>query len=71
MAQRVLGQGAEIEQALEEALLTGGPLRSRFDHYDSDDAASETSSVCSERSYSSYSGRTSEVGSIKLITLAL
>lgn len=28
--------------------------------YDSDDAASETSSVCSERSYSSF-GRTSEV----------
>lgn len=36
--------------------------RRRFE-YDSDDAASETSSVCSERSYSSY-GRTSEVLSL-------
>lgn len=36
------------------------PLRKRYESYDSDDNASETSSVCSERSFSSY-GKTSEV----------
>ena len=36
-------------------------MRKRYESYDSDDNASETSSVCSERSFSSY-GRTSEVG---------
>lgn len=34
-------------------------LRKRYESYDSDDAGSETSSLCSERSFSSYS-RTSE-----------
>lgn len=36
--------------------------RSRYDTYDSDDAASENSSVCSERSFASL-GKTSEVSS--------
>ncbi|XP_013383707.1 CLIP-associating protein 2 isoform X9 [Lingula anatina] len=58
MGQHVSGQ--DIEQALEEALLKGNALRKRYDLYDSDDAGSETSSVCSERSYGSSYGRTSE-----------
>ncbi|KAK3607614.1 hypothetical protein CHS0354_034665 [Potamilus streckersoni] len=62
MAQRLLKPGQETEEALADALKQ--PLRKRHESYDSDDAASETSSVCSERSLSSY-GRTSEdVGEI-------
>lgn len=57
MSQKVLRPGSDVEDALHDAL--SRPARRRFE-YDSDDAASETSSVCSERSYSSYSGRTSE-----------
>jgi len=37
------------------------PPRRRYESYDSDDNASETSSVCSERSFSSSYGKTSEV----------
>lgn len=37
------------------------PVRRRYESYDSDDNASETSSVCSERSFSSSYGKTSEV----------
>ncbi|XP_021373907.1 CLIP-associating protein 1-like isoform X7 [Mizuhopecten yessoensis] len=66
MAQRLLRPGAELEDAMADALSPRGehpkhigPMRRRYDTYDSDDAASETSSVCSERSYSSL-GRTSE-----------
>ncbi|KAL5010946.1 hypothetical protein ScPMuIL_013251 [Solemya velum] len=55
-ASRILRHGSDVEDALADALRQSG--RRRFE-YDSDDAASETSSVCSERSYSSY-GRTSE-----------
>ncbi|PVD35984.1 hypothetical protein C0Q70_02954 [Pomacea canaliculata] len=58
ISQRVLRPGSDVEDALHDAL--SRPGRKRYDMYDSDDAASETSSVCSERSYSSYSGRTSE-----------
>ncbi|XP_064644239.1 CLIP-associating protein 1-like isoform X4 [Lineus longissimus] len=54
---RVLGTGRDSEQLLAQALLTTD--RKRFDTYDSEDNASETSSICSERSYSSY-GRASE-----------
>ncbi|KAL3837045.1 hypothetical protein ACJMK2_022432 [Sinanodonta woodiana] len=62
MAQRLLKPGQETEEALADALKQ--PIRKRHESYDSDDAASETSSVCSERSLSSY-GRTSEdVGEI-------
>ncbi|XP_069119549.1 CLIP-associating protein 1-like isoform X9 [Argopecten irradians] len=61
MAQRLLRPGAELEDAMADALHKG-PMRRRYDTYDSDDAASETSSVCSERSYSSL-GRTSEASS--------
>ncbi|XP_055995672.1 CLIP-associating protein 1-like isoform X37 [Ostrea edulis] len=57
MAQRTLRQGSDVEEALTDALQRG-PNRRRYD-YDSDDAASETSSVCSERSYRSI-GQTSE-----------
>ncbi|KAH9492415.1 CLIP-associating protein 1-B, partial [Bulinus truncatus] len=59
LSQKTLRQGTDIEDALQDALSKGSP-RKRFDQYDSDDAASETSSVCSERSHSSYGGRTSE-----------
>ncbi|XP_021373912.1 CLIP-associating protein 1-like isoform X12 [Mizuhopecten yessoensis] len=69
MAQRLLRPGAELEDAMADALSPRGehpkhigPMRRRYDTYDSDDAASETSSVCSERSYSSL-GRTSEASS--------
>ncbi|XP_070175270.1 CLIP-associating protein 1-like isoform X12 [Littorina saxatilis] len=57
ISQRVLRPGSDVEDALHDAL---SRPRKRYEMYDSDDAASETSSVCSERSYSSYSGRTSE-----------
>ncbi|XP_071154272.1 CLIP-associating protein 2-like isoform X27 [Mytilus edulis] len=56
-AHRVLRPGSDVEDALAEALIRGG--RSRYDTYDSDDAASENSSVCSERSFASL-GKTSE-----------
>ena len=57
---RVLRHGSDVEDALADALNHGGgPLQRRFDTYDSDDAASENSSVCSERSYASL-GKTSE-----------
>ncbi|GFR69213.1 CLIP-associating protein 2-like isoform X2 [Elysia marginata] len=59
LSQRVLRHGSDVEDALQDALFKG-PQRRRYDQYDSDDAASETSSVCSERSHSSYGGRTSE-----------
>ncbi|XP_071101297.1 CLIP-associating protein 1-like isoform X23 [Haliotis cracherodii] len=62
MAQRLLRPGSDVEDALFDALQRG-PAKKRFDMYDSDDNASETSSVCSERSYNSYSGRTSEADS--------
>ncbi|XP_021373909.1 CLIP-associating protein 1-like isoform X9 [Mizuhopecten yessoensis] len=74
MAQRLLRPGAELEDAMADALSPRGehpkhigPMRRRYDTYDSDDAASETSSVCSERSYSSL-GRTSE-DTAEIITL--
>ncbi|XP_071154260.1 CLIP-associating protein 1-A-like isoform X16 [Mytilus edulis] len=59
-AHRVLRPGSDVEDALAEALIRGG--RSRYDTYDSDDAASENSSVCSERSFASL-GKTSEASS--------
>ncbi|BFZ22654.1 hypothetical protein BsWGS_25692 [Bradybaena similaris] len=65
LSQRLLRPGSDVEDALQDALVKGPQHNKRFDQYDSDDAASETSSVCSERSHSSYSGRTSEdLGSI-------
>ncbi|CAC5380169.1 CLASP1_2 [Mytilus coruscus] len=57
VAHRVLRHGSDVEDALADALVRGG--RSRYDTYDSDDAASENSSVCSERSFASL-GKTSE-----------
>ncbi|KAL4229385.1 CLIP-associating protein 1 [Mactra antiquata] len=54
---RTLKPGQDVEELLADALRQ--PIRKRYDTYDSDDNASETSSVCSERSYSSY-GKTSE-----------
>ncbi|XP_078333523.1 CLIP-associating protein 1-like isoform X5 [Crassostrea virginica] len=56
MAQRTLRHGSDVEEALTDALRAQN--RRRYE-YDSDDAASETSSVCSERSYRSI-GQTSE-----------
>ncbi|XP_052092864.1 CLIP-associating protein 2-like isoform X9 [Mytilus californianus] len=60
VAHRVLRHGSDVEDALADALVRGG--RSRYDTYDSDDAASENSSVCSERSFASL-GKTSEASS--------
>ncbi|KAK6182722.1 hypothetical protein SNE40_010342 [Patella caerulea] len=57
MTHRLLRHGSELEDSIADALRT--PNRKTY-NYDSDDGASETSSVCSERSYTSYSGRTSE-----------
>eukprot|EP00105_Crassostrea_gigas_P010151 XP_011425330.1 PREDICTED: CLIP-associating protein 1 isoform X3 [Crassostrea gigas] len=59
LAQRTLRPGQDVEEALTDALRTQN--RRRYE-YDSDDAASETSSVCSERSYRSI-GQTSEASS--------
>ncbi|GAB1609449.1 CLIP-associating protein 1-B-like isoform X4 [Argonauta hians] len=56
ITQRVLRPGSDSEAAIADALTS---LRKRYESYDSDDAGSETSSLCSERSFSSY-GRTSE-----------
>lgn len=56
LAQRTLRPGQDVEEALTDALRAQN--RRRYE-YDSDDAASETSSVCSERSYRSI-GQTSE-----------
>ncbi|KAK3106105.1 hypothetical protein FSP39_012814 [Pinctada imbricata] len=59
LTSRMLRPGSDTEDYVADALQRGAPGRRRYDTYDSDDAASETSSVCSERSYSSV-GRTSE-----------
>uniref|UniRef100_A0A0L8G991 TOG domain-containing protein n=1 Tax=Octopus bimaculoides TaxID=37653 RepID=A0A0L8G991_OCTBM len=59
ITQRVLRPGSDSEAAIADALQSS--LRKRYESYDSDDAGSETSSLCSERSFSSY-GRTSERG---------
>ncbi|CAI9735477.1 CLIP-associating protein 1-B isoform X13 [Octopus vulgaris] len=69
ITQRVLRPGSDSEAAIADALgdITQrglgqqSSLRKRYESYDSDDAGSETSSLCSERSFSSY-GRTSERG---------
>ncbi|XP_052805188.1 CLIP-associating protein 1-like isoform X10 [Mya arenaria] len=55
---RTLKPGQDVEELLEVALRQ--PIRKRYESYDSDDNASETSSVCSERSFSSSYGKTSE-----------
>ncbi|WAR05483.1 CLAP2-like protein [Mya arenaria] len=52
---RTLKPGQDVEELLERQ-----PIRKRYESYDSDDNASETSSVCSERSFSSSYGKTSE-----------
>ncbi|XP_053408715.1 CLIP-associating protein 1-like isoform X9 [Mercenaria mercenaria] len=54
---KTLKPGQDVEELLADALRQ--PIRKRYESYDSDDNASETSSVCSERSFSSY-GKTSE-----------
>ncbi|XP_036366143.1 CLIP-associating protein 1-B isoform X15 [Octopus sinensis] len=75
ITQRVLRPGSDSEAAIADALgditqrglgqsfisQQQSSLRKRYESYDSDDAGSETSSLCSERSFSSY-GRTSERG---------
>ncbi|XP_016317206.1 CLIP-associating protein 2 isoform X15 [Sinocyclocheilus anshuiensis] len=64
-AMRVLNTGSDVEEALADALLLGGmrdkkkPARRRYDTYgmySDDDANSDASSACSERSYSSRNG---------------
>ncbi|XP_014853675.1 PREDICTED: CLIP-associating protein 1 isoform X9 [Poecilia mexicana] len=65
-AMRVLNTGTEVEAAVADALLLGDsrsskrrPVRRRFESpgiYSDDDANSDASSACSERSYSSRNG---------------
>ncbi|XP_027891758.1 CLIP-associating protein 2 isoform X8 [Xiphophorus couchianus] len=64
-AMRVLNTGSDVEEALADALLLGDmrskkkPARRRYENYSmcsDDDANSDASSVCSERSYSSRNG---------------
>ncbi|XP_059899297.1 CLIP-associating protein 2 isoform X25 [Gadus macrocephalus] len=64
-AMRVLNQGSDIEEAVADALLLGDmrskkkPARRRYENYSmysDDDANSDASSACSERSYSSRNG---------------
>ncbi|CAG5119353.1 unnamed protein product, partial [Candidula unifasciata] len=59
MSGKLLRNGSDAEAALNDALGRSAQ-RKRHEQYDSDDAASETSSVGSERSHSSYGGRNSE-----------
>ncbi|RVE57781.1 hypothetical protein OJAV_G00202770 [Oryzias javanicus] len=65
-AMRVLNTGTEVEAAVADALLLGDsrnkrrPLRRRYESpgtYSDEDGASDASSACSDRSYSSRSGR--------------
>ncbi|XP_078254408.1 CLIP-associating protein 2 isoform X7 [Rhinoraja longicauda] len=64
-AMRVLNTGSDVEEAVADALLLGDirskkkPTRKRYESYgiySDDDANSDASSVCSERSYSSRNG---------------
>ncbi|XP_031442067.1 CLIP-associating protein 2 isoform X3 [Clupea harengus] len=64
-AMRVLNPGSDVEEALADALLLGDmrskkkPARRRYEQYgmySDDDANSDASSACSERSYSSRNG---------------
>ncbi|XP_039529386.1 CLIP-associating protein 1-B isoform X11 [Pimephales promelas] len=64
-AMRILNTGTEVEAAVADALLLGDsrskqrPMRRRFESpgmYSDDDANSDASSACSERSYSSRNG---------------
>ncbi|XP_038665830.1 CLIP-associating protein 2 isoform X30 [Scyliorhinus canicula] len=64
-AMRVLNTGSDVEEAVADALLLGDirskkkPARRRYESYgiySDDDANSDASSVCSERSYSSRNG---------------
>ncbi|XP_051527323.1 CLIP-associating protein 2 isoform X39 [Myxocyprinus asiaticus] len=65
-AMRVLNTGSDVEEALADALLLGDmrgkqkkPARRRYDTYgmySDDEANSDASSACSERSYSSRNG---------------
>ncbi|XP_055074855.2 CLIP-associating protein 2 isoform X33 [Misgurnus anguillicaudatus] len=57
-AMRVLNTGSDVEEALADALQKK-PARRRYDNYgmySDDDANSDASSACSERSYSSRNG---------------
>ncbi|XP_042336924.1 CLIP-associating protein 2-like, partial [Plectropomus leopardus] len=64
-AMRILNTGTDVEAAVADALLLGDsrskrrPVRRRFESpgmYSDDDANSDASSACSERSYSSRNG---------------
>ncbi|KAM6176692.1 CLIP-associating protein 2 isoform 21-T21 [Erethizon dorsatum] len=63
-AMRVLNTGSDVEEAVADALLLGDirtkkkPARRRYDYgvHSDDDANSDASSACSERSYSSRNG---------------
>ncbi|XP_070786558.1 CLIP-associating protein 1-A-like [Enoplosus armatus] len=64
-AMRILNTGTDVEAAVADALLLGDsrskrrPVRKRFESpgiYSDDDANSDASSACSERSYSSRNG---------------
>uniref|UniRef100_A0A8C8SJG6 Cytoplasmic linker associated protein 2 n=1 Tax=Pelusios castaneus TaxID=367368 RepID=A0A8C8SJG6_9SAUR len=54
-AMRVLNTGSDVEEAVADALVRKKPVRRRYEYSD-DDANSDASSACSERSYSSRNG---------------
>lgn len=55
MAERILQQSREAEVAVADALRT--PARRRYNAFDDQSDESETSSVCSDRSFGSFGGR--------------
>ncbi|XP_076310026.1 CLIP-associating protein 1-B-like isoform X5 [Tachypleus tridentatus] len=66
MAEKILQQSKEAESAMADALVSDGinfdpyikfSSRRRFSPFDDQSDESETSSVCSDRSFSSYGGR--------------
>ncbi|XP_013773539.1 CLIP-associating protein 1-A-like isoform X5 [Limulus polyphemus] len=66
MAEKILQQSKEAESAMADALVSDGvnydpyiriSSRRRFSAFDDQSDESETSSVCSDRSFSSYGGR--------------
>lgn len=61
MAERILQQSKEAEIAMADALI---PLRRRYNAFDDQSDESETSSVCSDRSFSSFGRNIDDVSEI-------
>uniref|UniRef100_T1IXA2 TOG domain-containing protein n=1 Tax=Strigamia maritima TaxID=126957 RepID=T1IXA2_STRMM len=69
LAQRILTQTKEAEVAVADALVNRlespkNPLRRRYDPFGNESDDSETSSVCSERSYGSYGRAVDDVAEV-------